>query len=185
MPLPPPDRRTLLRIARAAAAAAARGEQFSAPPPESTALKEPRGAFVTLRRGGALRGCIGTFEAAAPLYRAVAEMARSAAVGDPRFDPLRPAELPKVEVEISVLSPLRPARAQEVVVGRHGVYLERGPRRGVLLPQVAVEHGWDRETFLEQTCRKAGLPPDAWRHATTIYVFEAEVFGEKAGAKGD
>lgn len=180
MALEPRDRRTLLRIARDAAAAAARRERFSAPRPDSAALTEPRGAFVTLHRAGQLRGCIGTFEASAPLYRTVAEMARSAAVGDPRFEPLRPAELPEVEVEISVLSRLRPARPEEVEVGRHGVYLERGYQRGVLLPQVAVEHGWDRETFLDQTCRKAGLPPGAWRQGTTIYVFEAEVFGEGA-----
>lgn len=179
MPLQPRDRRSLLRIARDAAEAAARQERFSVPPPESAALREPRGAFVTLHRAGALRGCIGTFEASAPLYRTVAEMARSAAVGDPRFDPLGPEELPEVEVEISVLSPLRSVGPEEVVAGRHGVYVERGYQRGVLLPQVAVEHGWDRETFLEQTCRKAGLPPGAWRQGTTIYVFEAEVFGEK------
>lgn len=185
MPLGPRERSALLRIARDAVAAAARRERFAAPVPESAALGEPRGAFVTLHRAGALRGCIGIFESSSPLYRTVAEMARSAAVGDPRFEPLRSEELPQVEVEISVLSPLRPVPPEEVEVGRHGVYLEQGFHRGVLLPQVAVEHGWDRETFLDQTCRKAGLPPGVWRQGTTIYVFEAEVFGEETAEEGN
>ncbi|MBE0617961.1 MAG: AmmeMemoRadiSam system protein A, partial [Proteobacteria bacterium] len=115
-----------------------------------------------------------------PLYRTVAEMARAAAVDDPRFAPVRPEAVDGLEVAISVLSPMREVRGpEEVEVGRHGVYLVRGAHRGVLLPQIAVEYGWDRETFLEQTCRKAGLPPGAWQEDTTIYVCEAEVFAEE------
>jgi AmmeMemoRadiSam system protein A len=133
---------------------------------------------VTLKRGAELRGCIGTFRESDPIYRAVAEMGRAAAAEDPRFPRVTPEEVPELGVEISVLSPLRPvADPAEVEVGRHGVCVVEGARRGVLLPQVAVEWGWDRETFLDQTCRKAGLPPDAWRHGAQILVFEAEVFG--------
>ncbi|MFU8857738.1 MAG: AmmeMemoRadiSam system protein A [Deferrisomatales bacterium] len=177
--LTPGERQELLRLARRSVEAAARRSRSPAPAPEAASLCRAGGAFVTLHRAGQLRGCIGTFETSEPLYRTVAEMARSAAMGDPRFAPVTPAEVPELDVEISVLSPLvRAERPEEVEVGRHGVYIIDGNYRGVLLPQVAVEHGWDRETFLDQTCRKAGLPPGAWRRGGTIYVFEAEVFGE-------
>jgi AmmeMemoRadiSam system protein A len=145
------------------------------------ALLERRGAFVTLKAAGRLRGCIGMVEAHAPLKSTVREMARAAAVGDPRFNPLRAEELDGVSIEISVLSPLRLLDSPEdIVVGVHGLVVEKGRRRGLLLPQVASEAGWDAETFLSATCEKAGLPRSAWRDEDTrIYAFTAFVFGEK------
>jgi AmmeMemoRadiSam system protein A len=128
-----------------------------------------------------LRGCIGYAVPIAPLYRAVAETARAAAFEDSRFLPVTMEEAPRLEVSLSVLSGLVPIRPEAVEVGRHGLVISQGPRRGLLLPQVPVEQNWDRETFLGQTCRKAGLPPDAWRHAATIEAFTAEVFGDNSG----
>ena len=176
--LGPEDRQALRRIALESIREALAGRRFIPPPPESPALRQPRGAFVTLRRGGALRGCIGTLVARRPLYEEVAQMALAAAFEDPRFPPLSAEELSDLELEISALTPLRRVQdPAEIEVGRHGLYIRRGPFSGVLLPQVAVEYGWDRETFLRETCRKAGLPPDAWRDPETeIYVFSAEVF---------
>lgn len=171
-------KKELLSLARASIAAALedRCVREVDPTPEIAA---PAGAFVSLHKGGQLRGCIGMLEGREPLHRAVADMARSAAFHDPRFPPLRPAELDAVNIEISVLSPLRRiADPAEVEVGRHGLWIVHGNRRGVLLPQVATACGWDRETFLAQTCCKAGLPPNAWKEGAEIYVFEAEVFGE-------
>ncbi len=179
MPLSPEARRELLAIARESVRQGLRGRRYVPDPPTRPELARPAGAFVTLHEAGALRGCIGTFQADRPLYRNVAEMARAAAFEDPRFPPLRPEEFGRIDLEISVLSPMRRARPEEVEVGRHGVYIVHGLHRGVLLPQVAVEQGWDRETFLDHTCLKAGLPPGAWRHGAEVYVFEAEVFGEK------
>lgn len=142
-------------------------------------LLRPGGAFVTLHRGRELRGCIGTFEARDPIVETVQRMAISAATGDPRFPRVQPDELDALHIEISVLSPLRQAAPEEVEVGTHGVYITRGPQRGVLLPQVASENNWDRETFLDHTCLKAGLPVGAWREpGTVIEVFTAQVFGE-------
>lgn len=176
--LSPESRRELLRLAREAVGCAARRQKHRVPAPGDPALLRPGGAFVTLRRGGELRGCIGTFRDSEPLYRAVAEMGQAAAAEDPRFPRVTPEEVAGLDVEISVLSPLRPvADPAEVEVGRHGVCVVRGPYRGVLLPQVAVEQGWDREAFLDHTCRKAGLPAEAWRRGAEILVFEAEVFG--------
>ncbi|MBN2498219.1 MAG: AmmeMemoRadiSam system protein A [Deltaproteobacteria bacterium] len=155
--------------------------------PPSGKLARPCGAFVSLHKRGDLRGCIGTFVSSRPLQDTVAEMAISAATRDPRFPPVTEPELAEIDVEISVLSPLReiddPA---DIEVGRHGIYISRGLRSGVLLPQVATEYGWDRETFLQHTCLKAGLPPDAWRElGTKIELFEAEVFGEKERGERD
>jgi AmmeMemoRadiSam system protein A len=148
--------------------------------PEAPELLRSAGAFVTLRLEGRLRGCIGTFVETDPLVDVVARMAIAAATSDPRFPPLRQDELPQTRIEISILSPSRPASADEVEVGRHGLCVAAGGRRGVLLPQVAVEHGWDRETFLDHTCRKAGLPETAWRSPSTeIETFTAQVFGEQ------
>jgi len=146
----------------------------------SGTLLEPRGAFVTLHKGGRLRGCIGTFESSAPLVETVQRMAVSASTADPRFPAVIPEEVEELRLEISVLSPLQKADPEEVVVGRHGVCISQGYQRGVLLPQVATEQGWDRQTFLEHTCLKAGLPRSAWRDADTVVeVFSAEVFGEE------
>lgn len=174
------DRARLLDVARSAVA---RAVGLPAEPPAgvpSSALAEPRGAFVTLKIGGKLRGCIGMLDTAAPLEKTVEDMARAAALEDPRFRPLDAGELPRLEVEISVLTPLRPVGSiDDIVVGVHGLVVEWGGFRGLLLPQVASEMGWDAETFLANTCQKAGLPPDAWRREDTrIYSFSAVVFGE-------
>jgi len=112
------------------------------------------------------------------VYRTVAETARAAAFEDTRFHPVTPEEAPELEVHLSVLSPLRPIAPAQVEVGRHGLLVSMGARRGLLLPQVPVEYGWDRNTFLEQTCRKAGLPLDSWQHGATLEAFTAEVFGD-------
>lgn len=147
------------------------------PEPVSETLEKHFGAFVTLKRHGRLRGCIGHIVGDKPLRETVAEMARAAAFNDPRFPPLTPDEFPELDVEISILSPLRRCQAKDVEPGRHGLLVHRGGRSGLLLPQVAREYGWGRETFLAQTCLKAGLPPTAWQdEATEIFCFEAEVF---------
>jgi AmmeMemoRadiSam system protein A len=153
-------------------------KETPAPEPPSERLKERFGVFVTLKIRGRLRGCIGHIVGDAPLCETVSRMALAAAFEDPRFSPLRLDEFEQLEIEISILSPLElcsdPAR---IVVGRHGLLLRKGGRSGLLLPQVPVEWGWSRETFLKQTCAKAGLPADAWReNETEIYWFEAEVF---------
>jgi AmmeMemoRadiSam system protein A len=174
------DRLTLLQTAREAIAArlAARPPVYPAPTP---ALQTPCGAFVTLHAEGRLRGCIGHITAAAPLLETVKEVARSSAFEDPRFPPLGAAEWPKVSIEISVLSPFeRITDAARIEVGAHGIMLRRGNRSGLLLPQVATEQGWDRETFLAHTCRKAGLPAEAWKAPDVqIEIFSALVFHEQ------
>jgi AmmeMemoRadiSam system protein A len=169
----------LLRIARSAIEEALQGRRPKPQEPENSELSQLAGAFVTLRIGGALRGCIGTLHASEPLYQVVTKMARAAAFEDPRFAPLREEELREVDLEISVLTPLeRLADPRKIEVGRHGLYIARGQFGGVLLPQVATEQGWDRVRFLEETCRKAGLPRDAWKSGADVRVFEADVFGE-------
>ncbi len=152
------------------------------PPPDMTPvseqLKEPYGAFVTLKKEGVLRGCIGYIVATEPLFLTVARMAGAAAFEDPRFPPVTPEEFPHLDVEISILSPLEKVTdVAAVTPGIHGLYMRQGRCSGLLLPQVATEWNWDRETLLVQTCRKAGLSPDAWKDpATEIYWFQAEVF---------
>ena len=137
-----------------------------------------RGAFVSIHRGGELRGCLGRLEPE-PLSETVVHLAAVVADSDPRFHPVRPSELDEIELEISVLTPEREiASVDEIEVGRHGLIVEQGYRRGLLLPQVPVEHQWDRTMFLEHTCVKAGLPRDAWQHGARMFVFEAEVFGD-------
>lgn len=161
-----------------------RAELEGAPAPElptpAGVCREPRGAFVTLKKNGALRGCIGYVEANEPLWQVVRANARNAAFRDPRFPPLEAEELPEVTIEISVLTPPEPVEDPSAVeVGRDGLIVESGVSRGLLLPQVPVEQRWDRETFLDQTCRKAGLEPGCWRQPDTrILRFSAEVFGE-------
>jgi len=145
------------------------------------ALRRPAGAFVTLRtKRGDLRGCIGSIRAIEPLYRAVVSSAISAAFRDPRFFPVRADEMAKLELEISVMGPIEQVRnVEEIEVGRDGLIISRGRYAGLLLPQVATEYGWDRQTFLDQTCIKAGLEPGVWRsEQTRIEKFAAEVFGE-------
>ncbi len=137
------------------------------------------GAFVTLSEGGSLRGCIGRMQSNDPLVATVSEMAHAAAFEDPRFPPLKKEELDLVDIEITLLSPLHPIAPDEVVVGKHGLLISARGRSGVLLPQVPVEYGWDRETFLEQVCRKAGLPSDTWKSSQAqLYGFEGFVFSE-------
>jgi len=173
-------RRWLLSWARHSIEASLRGESDPTPADPPAEVQQPAGCFVTLHgRGGALRGCIGTFAAEAPLWCAVRDMAIAAASRDPRFAAVTAEELTACDIEISVLSPPVPANATAVEVGHHGIVMRRGSRHGVLLPQVAVAQGWDRETFLDRTCRKAGLPPGAWRDGSVeIELFSAEVFGE-------
>lgn len=146
--------------------------------PPSEHLAEMRGAFTALHLHGKLRGCIGYVIPTHSLYRTVAETAQAAAFDDPRFQPVTAEEATHLKVEISVLSPLRPIRPDEVEIGVHGLLISKAGRRGLLLPQVPVEWGWDRETFLTQTCHKAGLPLDAWRQDADLQAFTAEVFGE-------
>jgi len=176
------EQSALLRLARRAVEAAVRGDAGPDLAAEgvSGALAAPGAAFVTLHLHGQLRGCIGTVTPRGePLAQNVVAMARAAALEDPRFAPLRPEELGALDLEISVLGPLVPVDDPgEVVVGRDGLLVEEGLRRGLLLPQVPVEWGWSRETFLGQTCAKAGLPADAWRRNARVFRFEAEVFGE-------
>jgi AmmeMemoRadiSam system protein A len=172
-------RRELLEIARAALAARVEGRGFL-PPLGLGALARASGAFVTLTQHGELRGCIGCPESDEPLVRVVAQCAAAAAVSDPRFPPVRPEEVPQLHLEISVLGPILPVgEASEIVIGRDGLIVQQGSRRGLLLPQVATDWGWDVQTFLAQTCVKAGLPRDAWRSGAKVFRFEAEVFGEQ------
>ena len=172
------QQRTLLDIAREAVRRSVRGGTPS--PPMDDSFPAASGAFVTLKKHGELRGCIGTLECRRPLPEEVARVAVSAAREDPRFDPVRPGELDDLDVEVSVLGPLEeidPADPTAIVIGRHGLVVEQGYRRGLLLPQVATEWNMDRETFLAHTCAKAGLPTDCWRKGAKVYRFAAEVFG--------
>ncbi len=174
------DKKTLLTVARQAIAARLSGEETPSFGNRSAALEAKLGAFVTLNKQGRLRGCIGTFRAAEPLYQTIARMALEAAFSDPRFSPLEKEELEILDIEISVLTPMKRIYDPELVeVGKDGLYIRQGMYSGVLLPQVPVEYGWDRTQFLEQTCRKAGLPTDSWKsEQTELYVFQAEIFGE-------
>ncbi len=172
------DKRLLLQIAHESITAIVSGTGSGKPHAVQGALSWKRGCFVTLKIHGKLRGCIGTFSSEKPLSSVIQEMAVSAATRDPRFYPLRKEELEDLEIEISVLSPLkRIDSVDEIQVGIHGLYIEKDLFRGVLLPQVAVEYGWDRTAFLEQTCLKAGLEKDAWKKESDIYIFSAEIFG--------
>jgi AmmeMemoRadiSam system protein A len=182
------ERSELLRIARASLEMVVRGRPVRVAEPEAEfeRLLRPKGAFVTLRREGMLRGCIGYVEPVKPLYQAVCELAEAAALRDYRFHPVQPEELPKITIEITVLSPLeRVDDPSQIEVGRDGILIRAGPYQGLLLPQVAVEEGWDRKTFLEHTCLKAGLPPNAWQHGAEIYRFTGEVFSEPAEAESE
>ncbi|MQA28271.1 MAG: AmmeMemoRadiSam system protein A [Luteitalea sp.] len=174
------ERLALLRLARASVWAQVHGQPPAEPSVVAGELSRRAGAFVTLHKQGHLRGCIGYVEPDRPLAQVVAQCAVAACSADPRFPAVAPAELSDIEIELSVLGPLEPiVGLDQMEVGRHGLAVELGLRRGLLLPQVAVERGWDCRTFVEQTCQKAGLSPDAWAHgSTTLWKFEAEVFGE-------
>ncbi|HTX74107.1 MAG TPA: AmmeMemoRadiSam system protein A [Rectinemataceae bacterium] len=174
------DRELLLRCAREVIRA--RLERRAASLPQKTEpLGQPGGAFVTLHEGPSLRGCIGRMSSPEPLFDTICSMAAAAAFEDPRFPPLKADELERIDIEITLLSPLRAITdPTEIQVGLHGIYLVKGWQSGVLLPQVATEQGWDRATFLEQTCRKAGLPPGSWKSPdATISIFEGLIFGER------
>jgi AmmeMemoRadiSam system protein A len=175
------DRRTLLRIARETIRCRLAGTRHD-PGPVPHALERPAGAFVTLTIDGDLRGCIGTLEATQPMVQAVQESAVNAATRDPRFHPVTSSELNEVAIEISVLGAFEKVNdPTEIVVGRDGLMLRAKGRSGLLLPQVASERSWDRETFLEHLCLKAGLPPGSWKApGSSLERFSAEVFGEES-----
>jgi len=172
------DRQRLLDLARTALVARIRGTTPPLPPND---LEIPAsGVFVTVHCRTDLRGCLGTLDAHEPVAVAVARLAADVAHRDHRFEPIGEHEITDVVIDLSVLtSPKLVTQPSEIVVGRDGLIVEHGSRKGLLLPQVAPEHGWDRETFLAQTCVKAGLAPDAWRSGATIFRFEAEVFTEQ------
>lgn len=173
--LTPDERRRLLAVARAALHAHVTGGV----PALAAAAAVPCSVFVTLRLARALRGCIGLLEQERPLADLVARCAVAAATEDPRFPPVAPSELPAIDIEISVLGPCDAIDGPaDVEIGRHGLLVEDERRCGLLLPQVAIEWGWDREAFVAHVCLKAGLPPDAWRNGARLYRFEAEVFAE-------
>jgi AmmeMemoRadiSam system protein A len=185
------ERAVLLRLAHESILSALEHREIPLDPPTahlsghlaghlSEHLSEPRGAFTSLYLRGELRGCVGYVLPISPVYRAVADTARAAAFEDTRFHPVTLPEARDLQIELSILSPPRPISAEAVEVGRHGLLISMAGRRGLLLPQVPTEHHWDRTTFLEQTCRKAGLPLDAWQNGATIEAFTAEVFGDKS-----
>lgn len=175
------DASTLLAIAREAITNHVNKVQYQPDPREEKSLVQKSGCFVTIKQKGQLRGCIGSFQTEHPLYQEVAAMAIASASKDPRFHPLEKEELADFDLEISVLSPLEKIDdVDQVEVGTHGLYIEKNFSRGVLLPQVARDYGWDRTTFLQQTCLKAGLPPDAWQASDAeIYIFSAQIIFEK------
>jgi AmmeMemoRadiSam system protein A len=174
----PDERSLLLQLAHESILSALENREipFDAP---SAHLAEPRGAFTSLYLDGHLRGCVGYVFPVSSVYRAVADTARAAAFEDTRFHRVTIEEARELQIELSILSVPQPIAADAIEVGRHGLLISMIGRRGLLLPQVAVEHHWDRITFLQQTCRKAGLPIEAWERGATIEAFTAEVFGEK------
>ena len=174
------EEKELLALAREALESRVAGNR----PPDVTCTG-PRalrcGAFVSIHCGDDLRGCLGRLTVNSPLGKTIVHLGGAVADSDPRFPPVTAGELPSLQIEISLLTPERPiVSIDEIEVGRHGLIIEHGHARGLLLPQVATEHAWDRETFLEHTCIKAGLPPGAWRSGARILVFEARVFSESA-----
>lgn len=172
------EKKALHTIAAAAIEAGCTHQEMPALPPLSDTLREKRGAFVTLHKGHNLRGCIGYIRAQKPLYQTIQEMAQAAAFQDTRFKPVTRDELKDITIEISVLTPLQKiSRVEEIAVGTHGIYIVKDFHSGLLLPQVATENKWDRESFLRHTCTKAGLPEDAWRESDAeIYIFSADIF---------
>jgi AmmeMemoRadiSam system protein A len=171
------ERGLLLRLAHQAISSTLEQREISLVAP-SPHLAEPRGAFATLYYRGDLRGSVGYVFPVTSLYRTVAESACGAAFDDSRFPPVTRDEAPELRVSLSVLSPLHPVRPEQVEIGRHGLLISQGHYRGLLLPQVPLEHGWDRIAFLEQTCRKAGLSRNAWETGAKLEAFTAEVFAD-------
>ena len=174
------EKRMLLDLARRAASARLNSKPpplLTDPPPR---LSQPQGAFVSLHIRGKLRGCVGMVLPERALADTVSSCAAAAATDDPRFDPLAPAELAEVTIEISALDPpFRVADPSRISIGTHGLMVTKGGRRGLLLPQVAIDQGWDVPTFLAETCLKAGLPSDAWTNEAIVEAFSAQVFSEK------
>jgi MEMO1 family protein len=175
------EKKELLKIARATLEKHVRGGKIPEDIPKDDKLQEKRGVFVTLQKHGELRGCIGYVEGIKPIYEAVRDNAINASSNDPRFPPVQPNELKDIDIEITVMTPLERITDPNVIeVGKHGILIRKGWNQGLLLPQVATEYGWNREEFLENTCRKAGLPVNAWKDKDAeIYIFSGEVFGEK------
>ena len=176
------QRKTLLAVARDTVEAVINRRKTEKPASDDPDLNAPCGCFVTLKNHGNLRGCIGQFVSSEPLIELIAEMAKASSTGDPRFmaNPITPAELDSLDVEISVLSPLEPTDDPlGLQLGAHGIYIKKGRASGCFLPQVATETGWTKEEFLSYCCsHKAGLPADAWKDPDTeVYLFSADVFG--------
>jgi AmmeMemoRadiSam system protein A len=175
------ERSAMLALARSAIGSALSGAPLRLPAPEPPCFALHRGVFVTIEVQGKLRGCIGVIEPREPLRESLIHCAQSAAFRDPRFTPLRAEEASGLEIEISILSELFPIALQQIQIGKHGLLVSTESHRGLLLPQVASEHRFSREEFLEETCQKAGLPRDAWRAPQTkIYAFTCEIFREDA-----
>lgn len=172
------ERALLLHLAHDSILSALERREIPLDPPTAH-LAEPRGVFASLYLHGQLRGCVGYVLPVSSVYRAVADTARAAAFEDARFHPVTLPEARHLEIEISVVSPPQTIAADAIEIGRHGLLISMSGRHGLLLPQVPTEHNWDRTTFLEQTCRKAGLPGDAWKNGAKIEAFTAEIFGEK------
>jgi AmmeMemoRadiSam system protein A len=174
------EKKYLLELARKVIDLKTKGKDLKREAYFSSTLKEKRGVFVTLNKSDQLRGCIGYIEGLKPLQIAVEEMSLAAAFEDPRFPPVENEELNEIEIEISILSPLKIiADPNQIEIGKHGLIIEKGMMRGLLLPQVATEYQWDVETFLAQTCQKAGLSKNAWHdESTIIQIFSAEIFSE-------
>lgn len=177
------DRRSLLEFASQCVGAAVLRSAVPATP-IAAPFNLVCGAFVTLHVGGRLRGCIGVIEAGEPLGATIAHCAAGAALHDPRFSPIRKEELDSLQIELSLLSTPLEIRPEQIEIGRHGLIVSKDRRRGLLLPQVATEHSLNRETFLEETCRKAGLPRDAWKgNDVQIMGFTCEVFSDEDAAQ--
>lgn len=174
----PEERALLLQVAHESILSALENREIALDAPTAH-LAEPRGAFTSLYVHGQLRGCVGYVLPVNSVYRAVADTARAAAFEDRRFQRVTLEEARNLQIELSILSVPQPIAADAIEIGRHGLIIGMIGNRGLLLPQVPVEHHWDRITFLQQTCRKAGLPPEAWERGATIEAFTAEVFGEK------
>jgi AmmeMemoRadiSam system protein A len=173
------DQQLLLKIARDSVGLYLDGQLPRVPRVSCGLLAEPHSVFVSIHKGADLRGCIGNIHPVGSLLQTTSECAVSAAVGDPRFMPVTKEELPYLTFEISVLSPMEKiVDVDSIEIGEHGLLINRGNARGLLLPQVATAYGWTRERFLTETCRKAGLPPQAWKDGATIFRFSAHVFGE-------
>ncbi len=172
------EKARLLEVVKQTVEEVSQGKNVSKIDPFTERLSEPRGAFVTIYKKGMLRGCIGSLQASRPLYLTIQEMAQSACSHDPRFRPVATDELKYLDYEVSVLTPFeRVENVEDIKIGLHGLLIRKGARSGLLLPQVASERDWDVETFLSETCRKAGLHPDAWKeNDTEIYAFSADVF---------